>query len=105
LFYVELDGEERLKYKAKTETCSTKGCGGKPRKGQRDCKECHRLAMKAYRRKRSGRNPMEVLDRIQLHLAQRIGPKLPRAEFKGLQDARAILVAAQMDVFNAGGRR
>jgi hypothetical protein len=95
----------RVKYKPKTRTCSTKACGAKPRKGQRDCKECHAAAMREYRRKRSARNPMEVLDRVALHLAQRITPKLPRAESKALYDARAILVAAQMDVFNTGGRR
>lgn len=103
MFYVERIGLGQVKYKPKTVVCSTKDCGAKPRKGQRDCKECHRLAMQEYRRKRAGRNPMEVLNRVVLHLAQRITPKLSKAELKGVRDAMAVTVAAQMDVFNDKG--
>jgi hypothetical protein len=88
-----------MKYREASTLC-IHGCGRPRRPGQRDCSVCHAEAMRKYRRKRSAMNPVDVLNRASMHLAQSCSPNLPRLEFKANMDARAILIAAQIDVLN-----
>ena len=89
-----------MKYKAVSELC---GCGKKRGEGQRDCAECHRAAMRQWRRRRSRRNGAALLERVELHLAARLHPRLMRAEWKAIMDARVRVMAARIDVFNDVG--
>lgn len=50
MFSVELRVEQKKK-----SGCSTEGCTNPPRPGQRDCKPCHAVASRDYRRKKSAR--------------------------------------------------
>lgn len=89
-----------MKYKPVSELCK---CGKKRRNGQRDCAECHTAAMKESRRKKRTLDASSLLDRAQLHLLDRITPKMQRKDWKGVMDARALLIGKRLSLFSDGG--
>lgn len=90
-----------MKYKEKRDLCSA-GCGRKRRDGQRDCSECHRVAMRAYRKRKRLAAASDLLDRAARHLQQRIMPKMPRGEWKDVMEAKAMLIGLRLKAFNEG---